>query len=588
VIVGLVPNGLFVAIAVAYALGAVRIAAKGALVQQANAVESLSNVDVLCLDKTGTLTRNRLQVTGLLPLCMSEAALQASLGSLAASATTHNKTGEAVAQAFPGERLPLIAEAPFSSARKWSAVAFAEDGGPRPGRPSGILALGAPEMLQPYLNAAGQEECQEWGAITGHIQEWSSRGMRVLLLAHHPDATLLHEDGDASELPPEMAAAGLVGLSDELRPEAQAVLESFMRNGVMPKIISGDSPETVAALARQAGLGAAQTLYSGLELEGMTEGEFAEAAVAGTIFGRITPQQKERLVSALRSRGHYVAMIGDGVNDVLSLKKANLGVAMQSGTQATRSVADIVLLGDSFAPLAPAVAEGQRIINGMQDILKLYLARISTMAIIILSSLVIGVFPFNLRHASLLTLLSVGIPTVLLAVWARPGRRVANPTLPQRLAHFVIPAALVAGVLGLVVFYAPLLYRLSLMGAQVANQEAAQRLTSQGGLIGAGQTALTAFLVIVGLLLVVFVEPPYRWWVGADAYSGDKRPLLLALGLAVAFVIVMTVPDLAASFELAPLAAGDVVLVLAAALVWLVVSRWMWRRRILERYFAVA
>jgi cation-transporting P-type ATPase E len=589
VIVGLVPNGLFVAIAVAYALGAVRIAAKGALVQQANAVESLSNVDVLCLDKTGTLTCNRLQVTELLPLCMSEDELKTGLGSLAASATSHNKTGEAVVQAFPGERAPLAAEVPFSSARKWSAVAFDPPGrdGSDDGRPTGILALGAPEMLQPYLDAAGQEECQEWGTIAGHVQDWSSRGLRVLLLAHHPDAGLLREDGDASELPHDMAAAGLIGLADELRPEAQATLESFMRNGVMPKIISGDSPETVAALARQAGLDGQQTLYSGPDLSAMSEGEFAEAASAGAIFGRITPQQKERLIDSLRSRGHYVAMIGDGVNDVLSLKKANLGVAMQSGTQATRSVADIVLLDDSFASLAPAVAEGQRIINGMQDILKLYLTRITTMAVIIMSSLVIGVFPFNLRHASLLTLLSVGIPTVLLAVWARPGRRVAQPTTPQRLAHFVIPAAMVSGVLGLIVFYAPLLYRLSLAGTQ-ETAEAGQRLALMGQVVATGQTTLTCFLVAVGLLLIVFVEPPYRWWVGADAYSGDRRPLLLALGLAAVFVIVMAVPGLAASFELAPLNPADIALVLAAALIWLIVARWVWRRKILERYFVIA
>jgi cation-transporting P-type ATPase E len=570
VIVGLVPNGLFVAIAVAYALGAVRIARHGALVQQSNAVESLSNVDVLCLDKTGTLTANRLQVAGLHPLELDEASLRAALGTLTASMAAHNKTGEALAAAFPGEPVPLQAEVPFSSARKWSAAAWA----------SGLYALGAPEMLRPYLGEAGREGSPAWDAMAGQMAAWTGQGLRVLLLAQHPDPARLADEGDASRLPDNMVAAGLVALSDELRPEAAETLASFIRNGVRPKIISGDSPDTVAALARQAGL-VDVVLVTGPALERMTEAEFEQAAVRGTIFGRITPRQKEHLVDALKRRGHYVAMIGDGVNDVLSLKKANLGIAMQSGTQATRSVADLVLLGDSFACLAPAVAEGQRIVNGMQDILKLFLTRIATMGLVILSALVIGVFPVNLRHASLLTLLVVGIPTILLAVWARPGRRKFDPGLARRLAHFVLPAMLVSSLLGLVVFYAPLLYRLNALPADLrAPGTEAYRLA-----VATGQTSLTAFLVAVGLLLILFVEPPARWWVGADAYSGDHRPAYLAAALAVVFIIVMSVPALAASFELQPLGLLDVVLILGLTLVWLGAVRWMWRGRALQRYF---
>jgi cation-transporting P-type ATPase E len=570
VIVGLVPNGLFVAIAVAYALGAVRIARHGALVQQSNAVESLSNVDVLCLDKTGTLTANRLQVAGLHPLELDEASLRAALGTLTASMAAHNKTGEALAAAFPGEPVPLQAEVPFSSARKWSAAAWA----------SGLYALGAPEMLRPYLGEAGREGSPAWDAMAGQMAAWTGQGLRVLLLAQHPDPARLADEGDASRLPDNMVAAGLVALSDELRPEAAETLASFIRNGVRPKIISGDSPDTVAALARQAGL-VDVVLVTGPALERMTEAEFEQAAVRGTIFGRITPRQKEHLVDALKRRGHYVAMIGDGVNDVLSLKKANLGIAMQSGTQATRSVADLVLLGDSFACLAPAVAEGQRIVNGMQDILKLFLTRIATMGLVILSALVIGVFPVNLRHASLLTLLVVGIPTILLAVWARPGRRKFDPGLARRLAHFVLPAMLVSSLLGMVVFYAPLLYRLNALPADLrAPGTEAYRLA-----VATGQTSLTAFLVAVGLLLILFVEPPARWWVGADAYSGDHRPAYLAAALAVVFIIVMSVPALAASFELQPLGLLDVVLILGLTLVWLGAVRWMWRGRALQRYF---
>lgn len=614
VIVGLVPNGLFAAIAVAYALGAVRIARQGALVQQANAVESLSNVDVLCLDKTGTLTANRLTFAGMYPLALDEAGLSAAVGTVVASMTACNKTADALAAAFPGEPAPLIAEIPFSSARKWSATAWADGGRktedgrgtadegrptddewPREnnapssgdfqpssvlGPPSGIYALGAPEMLQPYL-ATGHAESLAEGALAGQMAAWTGQGLRVLLLAHHPDHALLVDGGDAPRLPDGMVPMGLLALSDELRPEAADTLASFLRNGVQPKIISGDNPETVAALARQAGLPGDLVRFSGPELERMDEARFEQAAEKGVIFGRITPRQKERLIDALKRRGHYVAMIGDGVNDVLSLKKANLGIAMQSGTQAARSVADMVLLGDSFACLAPAVAEGQRIVNGMQDILKLFLSRIVTVGLVILSALVIGVFPVNLRHGSLLSLLVVGIPTILLALWARPGRRHVGPSLARRLAHFVLPAALVSSVLGLVVFYAPLLYRLHSLAPNRADvPPEAYRLA-----VATGQTTLTAFLVTVGLLLILFVEPPTHWWVGADAYSGDHRPTYLAIALAAAFVAIMAVPVLRTSFELQPLDLIDIGLVLGLTVIWLVVTRWFWRGRILQRYF---
>jgi cation-transporting ATPase E len=576
VIAGLVPNGLFVSISVAYALAAVRIVRFGALVQEANAVESLSNVDVLCLDKTGTLTKNQLHVEAVHPLAMDEVALKSVLAAMTASMQIQNKTSQAIADAFPEQPHPAITEVPFSSARKWSAVAFDEAG------LRGIFVLGAPEMLRPHLARDSERAELDWDAIWTQAGDLAGQGLRVLLVASHPDPALLRDAGDASMLPDDMIPAGLVSLSDTLRPEAEATLASFVRSGVAPKIISGDDPMTVAALARQAGLPADARQFSGIELDAMDKDQFAHAAISGTIFGRITPRQKERLVEALKTHGRYVAMIGDGVNDVLALKKANLGVAMRGGTQAARSVADIVLMDDSFAALAPAVAEGQRIVNGMQDILKLFLARIATMALVIFSALVIGVFPINLRHASLLTFLAVGVPAVMLAVWARPGRR-HRVNLARRLAHFVVPAAFLSSLFGLIVFYGPMLYQLPGFDPEVS--EGGQVLKTA---IAAGQTSLTAFLVATGLLLVVFVEPPTRWWVGGDAYSGDRRPTILAACLGLVFVGIMIVPTLRGVFALQALPAANIALVLAAALVWLFLVRWVWRKKLLERFFGAA
>jgi cation-transporting ATPase E len=575
VVVGLVPNGLFVAIAVAYAMGAVRIVRFGALVQQSNAIESLSNVDVLCLDKTGTLTTNRLVLHKLYPIGTSEARLAMALSAMARSTSAPNKTSQAIAEGLPGDPVPVVAEVPFASDRKWSAIAFDQAG------LCGVYAMGAPEMLRSALADTGLGSSGAWEEVARQVEQWASLGLRVLLVAHHPEPGGLVDDREDGRLPDGMVPVGLVSLGDEMRPEARETLERFMASGVSPKVISGDHPETVAALAMQAGLGPGARPLSGLELAEMSVEEFQRAANDSTIFGRITPQQKEALVDALRTRGHYVAMIGDGVNDVLSLKKANLGVAMQSGSQATRSVADIVLMNDSFAALAPAVAEGQRIVNGMQDVLKLFLTRIAAMALVIVTALMVGLFPIDIRHGTVLTLWTVGIPSVLLAYWARPGRKYPE-SLVRSLAHFVVPAAILSSLLGLAVFYGPALARLAGMGGAWTGNSQALRDSVQ-----VGQTSLASFLVLTGLLLVVFVEPPTPWWVGGDVLSGDWRPAALAGGLALGYVGIMVVPFVRDFFNLQALSVANVLLVVACTVLWMFLVRAAWRGRWLERFFGV-
>ncbi len=585
-VAGLVPNGLFLSISVAYALAAVRISRHGVLVQQSNAIESLSNVNTLCLDKTGTLTANRLRVEGVYPTKpgLSEAELADVLGVMVASATTQNKTSEAIGNAYPARRSRLVAEVPFSSVRKWSAVAL--DGGAdgADGAPlHGVYVFGAPEMVHPYLSAT--EGVAAWDEINSCGRAMTNRGLRVLLVAHTP-STALEDRGDDSRLPAGLAPLGLVSLSDELRPEAREALAAFAKAGVRPKIISGDDPETVAALARQAGLSEELGVVSGPQLEEMDEVAFATAANSSTIFGRITPQQKERLVGALRGRGAYVAMIGDGVNDVLSLKAANLGIAMQSGSQATRAVADLVLLDDSFASLVPAVAEGQRIVNGMMHILQLFLTRISTVGLVVLSALVVGDFPLELRQASLVTLLSVGMPTVFLALWTRSGQALKQ-SVPRRLAQFVLPPVLLTGGISLLLFYAMQLLHLFQIGAlqrQLSETDLAPFFADQ---LPIAQTGLATFLVFSGLLLVVFAEAPTPWWVGAEPLSGDWRPALLATVLAVAFMVVSFVPALRSVFALSALELQDIGLVVVALAIWVVLVRWTWRARLMARFLAL-
>jgi ATPase, P-type (transporting), HAD superfamily, subfamily IC/ATPase, P-type (transporting), HAD superfamily, subfamily IC len=569
---GLVPNGLFVSIAVAYALGAIRILRFGALVQQSNAIESLSHVDVLCLDKTGTLTANRLAVDAVAGLGgASEDEVIAALTALAASATVRTKTSEAIAAHWPAVPRPLAREVPFSSARKWSACAFVGGEGP------GIIAMGAAPFLQEFLARDADAGIVGWDEVERITTDFTGRGLRVLLVTTYPDAAALpaFDDEVDATLPLGMRPLGLIALRDELRDEAAQTLARFIEAGVAVKIISGDDPETVVALARQAGLDKNLTWISGRDLDALDADRLGTVAGETTVFGRITPAQKERLVDALRGRGHYVAMIGDGVNDVLSLKKANLGIAMGSGSQATRGVADLVLMEDSFAAVAQAVEEGQRILNGMQDILKLFLTRIATVGLVVVSSLVVVAFPIELRNASALTIFTVGVPSALLAVWAQPGRRTQD-SLGRTLATFVIPAAIVSSLMGLLVFCGSLV----LSGA--TDPVALDAATAQA------RTALTTFLVFVGLFLVVYVEPPIDWFAVVEPRSPDRRPTLLALFLALGFVAMLLVPPAREFFSFQVPGLREAALVAGAVLVWVPLVRIFWKRRLVDRFLGIA
>jgi cation-transporting ATPase E len=564
-----VPNGLFVAIALSYALGAVRIAGRGALVQQSNAVESLSNVNILCLDKTGTLTANEIRFNSLYTIGTSEEELRRLLGAFTTSGASGNRTSEAIAAACPGARRVVVEEVPFSSDRKWSALSFnVED-------VKGTYVMGALEMLAGSLRPGAQFEEQ--------ARAWEEQGLRVLLFAYRSEVVPLLRGEQKPSLPDDLIPLGLISLSDVLRPEAQKTLAGFAAAGVKLKIISGDNPQTVAALARQAGLGPELLTISGLDLEPMNPAEFAEAAEAGTIFGRITPHQKERLVQALREKGYYVAMIGDGVNDVLSLKQANLGIAMQSGSQAARSVADIVLLGDSFASLPFAVQEGQRIINGMQDILRLFLSRTFYVALIILSTSILGGFPFSPKQSSVLALFAVGLPTLMLAAWAKPGPTLRG-SLERRMLRFVLPASLTMSIFGLLVFAGFL--AVGVQESHLVTPLAGSRFVLQRALPEA-QTALAAFSVLCGLLLIVFVEPPGKFWVGGDEFSGDRRPTFLALGLLAVFVVFLGIPGLGGFFDFVPLTAFGYLAIAGAVAVWAFLLRWAWRSKLVERFFGL-
>jgi cation-transporting ATPase E len=547
VIAALVPQGLAFMVTVTYAMAAVRMAGKGALIQRMNAVESTSHVDVLCLDKTGTLTTNNLRLEEVSPIGVTEDALRSLLGTFAASTTAGNRTTATLAAALGGVAGPVREEAAFSSERKWSALGLE--------KPRGVYVLGAPEMLLPSLRPR-----TDLPDIQSRIDAWTAGGLRVLLFAYRDDLVALHDAEGEPHLPPALDPLGLVCLSDELRPEAADTVRRFAEAGIRLKVISGDNPETVAALARQAGMGDDLQAVSGLDLVGTDTMAIEETAERAAVFGRITPQQKRDLVDALRRRGHYVAMIGDGVNDVLALKAAHLAVAVRSGSPVTRDVADIVLVNDSFAALPAAFREGQRILRGMQDIIRLFLVRTFSVALIILATSLLGQhFPLSPRHNGVLALLTVGIPTVLLAIWARPG--VTPHRLLPAASHFVIPAALTITGVSLVVnsFYLSVTDDLTL-----------------------ARTALTTTTVLCGLLLILFLQPPSPAWTGGAPLVGDWRPVALAAAMLALYVVILAVGPLRRFAEMDTLHWSGYAMLALVVTAWAVALRFIWRLPVRE------
>ncbi len=594
VVLALIPNGLVLSIALTYALGALRLLGEDMLVQQFNAVESLSNIDVLCTDKTGTLTSGAIRFEELQPLGTGAERAAALLGSFAASTTDSNQTVTALRAAFPATRERALYEAFFSSERKWSGLAFGD------GPTRGTYVLGAPEIVATATNAG-----DGW---RGRADEWAAQGLRVLLFAGCAEPLAFGEPDGAPSIPADLEPLALVCMSDELRPGARQTLEEFAGAGIDVKIISGDNPRTVGALATQAGLqklprrseGGTHTgtagdelaadpaglvAVSGAELAELDAAALSDTADRANVFGRVTPEQKQNLVAALREQGRYVAMIGDGVNDVIALKQANVAVAMQGGSQAARSVGDLILIKDTFAPLPFAFREGRRIINGMNDILRIFMVRIFFKALMIGIVTAMGSFPFAPRQSALLSFFGATVPAVVFAVWAQP-----NPTpkvgLFRLLGRFVIPTTLLmtAMATGVYLAWATPAKRTYLAAHPDAGRDALIQFAYPPA-----QTALTLFACFAAIFLIMLVVPPSHHWVGgAPASRIDRRIYGVVAFLLVCMVAVLAVPLGRTLFELTALPVWQYLVLFALAGAWSLACRWIWRAGLLDRWLGTA
>lgn len=492
-VVAMVPEGLVLLTSVAFAASVVRLGRQQVLVQELPAVETLARVDVICLDKTGTITAGDIAFADLEVVGDgAESVVAAALAGLAASDPNPNATLAAIGRA------PVVARAaaedtwdarlavPFSSARKWSGSDFTTHG---------TWVLGAPEVL---LGDAGGEPADQ---CRSRVQELAALGRRVVLLSR-TDAAL---GGD--ELPAGLAPQALVLLADQVRPDAPDTLAYFVAQDVRVKVISGDNPTTVAAVAREAGVPDVGEGYDGRNLP-EDEAALADVLEEHHVFGRVQPHQKRAMVKALQAKGHVVAMTGDGVNDVLALKDADIGIAMGSGSSASRAAAQIVLLDGRFATMPGVVAEGRRVINNIQRVANLFLTKTTYSMLLALSVGVIGfAFPFLPRHLTLVGSLTIGIPAFFLAL--APNRNRARSGFVPRVLRFAVPAGTLAAIV-------------TLTSYAIAHANDAVSLDQ-------ARTIATLTLVSTGLCILVRLAQPFNAW--------RKALVLWMIGLFVAALL---------------------------------------------------
>ena len=395
-LIGMIPEGLYLLTSVAMAVSAMKLAQQKVLVQDMNCIETLARVDVLCVDKTGTITEPKMEVQDVIPLDPqkdSPEQLEAVLAALYSGVEPENDTGRAMAEVFARKTdWQCLSRIPFNSQTKWSAAVFAGQG---------AFVVGAPEfILGPRYESIRQT-----------VEPWSSLGCRVLLVAQYDGAP-----GQNTPLDPDrVRPMALALLSNRIRTTAPATFRFFAQEGVSIRVISGDNPVTVSEVARRAGIEGADRYVDASTLK--SDADFTRAARDCIVFGRVTPDNKKKLIQALKKAGHTVAMTGDGVNDVLALREADCGIAMASGSQAASQVAQLVLLKSDFAAMQGVVGEGRRVINNIQRAAALFLVKnIFSLLLALISMFATFPYPIMPLHLSMISGLTIGAPSFFLAL----------------------------------------------------------------------------------------------------------------------------------------------------------------------------
>jgi cation-transporting P-type ATPase E len=505
IITAMIPLGIVLLTSLAFAIGAARLAQDHVLVQELPAVEGLARVDVVCLDKTGTLTFGDIEYDADYALDTTPAPSWRDALAWFGAAPDANATARSLSQAHAVTReLASTAEIPFSSVRKWSAVSFAD--------PAGTWVLGAPALVFPHAARVsvpwdGPSGDEDEASLSDAVRDLATTGRRTLVLAY--SATPLDDAAVAEErLVEHLHPIALIALQERIRPDAAETLEYFARQDVEVRIISGDNADTVAAIARQVGL----DVDEGIDARSLPDDpeELADVLEGHRVFGRVSPEQKKAFVVALQSRGHTVAMTGDGVNDALAIKQADIGIAMNTGSAATKAVARLVLMDGRFSHLPFVVGEGRRVIANIERVSMLFLTKTTYATVIaILFGVLLMEIPFLPRQLSVTDGLTLGIPAFFLALL--PNAQRYKPGFLRRSLSFAVPSGIVVGICMAV------LARVAGELWHVPEPEI--------------RTAATILVAVLGFWVLTLISLPLTWL---------KAAIVAAMILC--FVVLLTVP----------------------------------------------
>lgn len=644
IIFSIAPAGLFFMIVVTYAASTVDLAKFGALVHRARSVEAMAQVNTICFSREGVLTGTKLDLS-ILNQAGEEEPIQQSriqqiLGDYVRSSTVDNKITDLIKDNFPGSARKILDEAPYLSIYGWSAINFDDPD------LSGTYVFGVPAALEPFLNQdksgdekletsepnrakrfissfgnlfrrsadvqdqgngpldeqepinkAGnpnitdgenqaEKDAEETGQDTkkpGLFRRFLSRVSRrshisadqedpsqiessdppiELILAYHPDISPLSDEQGQPRFPIPLNPLCKLTMTDQIRPESVSVIRNFWENGIEVKIFAAERPDQIIDLLQQAGLsGRSLKTISGAELSLLGIEDFARAAADTDIFLNLSPELMGQTVAALREDGQYVAMVGDAVNDVPALRQADLAAAYKASSPAAQSVADILLLENSLHVLERVLDKGQRIVNGLLDILKLYLAQVFYLSLMIPGIALIGIgFPIRGIQLTVITTVTITIPALGLTLWANPGVLYGN-SLRKSLSHFIIPVAITIAIAGIVTFFT--------FSDKVFENEYAH-------------LAVTYTLVFTGLLVVLFLRPPFRWLVGGAPFSQDRRIFIMVIVLTVLFFLTVAlssaipfINNLLLLQWLHPL--RDFFIITAIVIIWAIILLLIWR-----------
>jgi P-type E1-E2 ATPase len=511
-VVGLVPQGLVLLVSMALAVGVVRLARNHVIVQELHAVEVLARVDVLCVDKTGTLTTGRMTLDRVESLAGAPTNVAEVIAALSAAEPTPSATLTAAADGAIAPDWQITARSVFSSARKWSGATFAQ---------SGTWLIGAPEVLLAEVSTALA------APVNDHLAALAEDSRRVLLVARA--AAPLESD----RIPVDVEPVALVILAEELRPDAAVTMRYFAEQHVEVKVISGDNPVTVSAVATRLGVPAAERFVDMRAID-LTDRANDALVADTTVFGRVLPQQKRELVETLQRLGHTVAMTGDGVNDIPALKKADIGIGMDTATPATKAVSQLVLIDGRFDRLPAVVAEGRRVITNMERVSALFVTKtVYATAFAFVIGIWGAAFPFLPRHMSLVSEVTIGIPAFALSF--RSTDRPYRPGYLERVMRFAFPAGIASAAVTLIAYW---LVRSPPFGASLEEARTASTLT----LVTVALWVLYLLMrpvdrfdalvlgAMITLAAVLLVSPP-----GRRFYAIDWPPLpvtLLTVGYA--------------------------------------------------------